>query len=153
MAAGAPHTPPQGSVSVSVSGAGLAAAFSAQGISQQYRVALELNMEGYVTHGIEEAYRLQALQSGIANATPTTPGQFGILAPTTVPVPAPAPAPVVEVQQIAGTFSAQHRRDEKQVERSNGQLSTKIVTDPPNLEEWRDKLFNVDQAIVLTHEE
>ncbi|GKU13695.1 unnamed protein product [Fusarium langsethiae] len=104
-------------------------------------------MEGYVTREIEEAYRLDAVQGGIANATPATSGQFGVLAPTTVP------APVVEAQQTAGTFSAQNGRDGKEVKRSNGQLSTRIVIDPPNLEEWRDKLFNVDEAIILTHEE
>ncbi|OBS27393.1 hypothetical protein FPOA_01335 [Fusarium poae] len=107
-------------------------------------------MEDYVTRDIEESYRLNTVHSGIANATPATPatpGQFGILAPTTVP------APLVEAQQTAGNFSAHVRRNRKEVERSHGQLSTRIVVDPPNLEEWRDKLFNVDEAIILTHEE
>ncbi|CEI65073.1 hypothetical protein FVEN_g11868 [Fusarium venenatum] len=104
-------------------------------------------MEGYVARDIEESYRMNAVHNGIVNATRATPGQFGILAPTTVP------APVVEAQQTAGNFSAQIRRDGNEVERSNGQLSTRIVVDPPNLEEWRDKLFNVDEAIILTHEE
>ncbi|RGP65227.1 hypothetical protein FLONG3_9314 [Fusarium longipes] len=117
-------------------------------MSQQYRIALELNMDGYVAHEMEEPYRLHALQSGVATTTPATPGQFGIqLTPTTVP------ASVAEAQQITGIFSAQNTRREEEVERSNGQLSTKIVVDPPNLEEWRDKLFNVNEAIVLTHEE
>ncbi|WXC55540.1 hypothetical protein SNK03_001487 [Fusarium graminearum] len=146
MAGRAPHTPPQGSGSGSVSGAGLSATFSAPDMPQQYGVALQLNMEGYVTHEIEEAYRLSAVHS-TASATPATPGQFGILAPTTVPVP------VVEAQRTAGTSNAQNRREGKDVKRSNGQLSTRIVVDPPNLEEWRDKFFNVDEAIILTHEE
>jgi glutathione S-transferase len=145
MAGRAPHTPPQ-----VTSGAGLSAAFSAPDIPQRYGVALQLNMEDYVTRDIEESYRLNTVHSGIANATPATPatpGQFGILAPTTVP------APLVEAQQTAGNFSAHVRRNRKEVERSHGQLSTRIVVDPPNLEEWRDKLFNVDEAIILTHEE
>lgn len=41
----------------------------------------------------------------------------------------------------------------QEVERSNGQLSGKLVADPPDLEAWREKLFNVDETILLTHEE
>ncbi len=37
--------------------------------------------------------------------------------------------------------------------KSNGHLSTKIVVDPPNLAEWRQKLFNVDDIITLSEEE
>lgn len=38
-------------------------------------------------------------------------------------------------------------------QRSNGHISTKIVVDPPNLEEWRERLFNVDELITLSEEE
>ncbi|EKJ68870.1 hypothetical protein FPSE_10959 [Fusarium pseudograminearum CS3096] len=88
MAGRAPHTPPQGSGSGSgsVTGAGLSAAFSAPDMPQQYGVALQLNMDGYVTHEIEEAYRLNAVHS-TASATPATP----------------VPVPVMEAQRTAGT--------------------------------------------------
>ncbi|CAG7556747.1 unnamed protein product [Fusarium equiseti] len=146
MAAGPSHTPPPGSVSVSVSGPGLSAAFSDPGLPQQYRIALGLNMDRYITPGIEEAYHLHNMQSGVANAASTTSGQFGILAPATIPES-------VEAQPAIGAPNTQSHGHEQQVKRSNGQLSTKIVIDPPNLEDWRNKLFNVDETIVLTHEE
>ncbi|RQM08322.1 hypothetical protein DH86_00003805, partial [Scytalidium sp. 3C] len=38
-------------------------------------------------------------------------------------------------------------------QKSNGHLPTKIVIDPPNLAEWRQRLFNVDETITLTQEE
>ena len=57
-------------------------------------------------------------------------GQFGILAPTNVP----------EV-----SFSSDSH--------GNGQPSGRIVVDPPDLEAWRDKLFNVGEMIVLTDEQ
>ncbi|RSL46898.1 hypothetical protein CEP53_010145 [Fusarium sp. AF-6] len=119
--------------------------------AQYHRVALGIGLEGYVAPDLDEAYRLHAAQSGAAVTAPAphhhAPGQFGILAPTAVPVP----VPVVETQQIQGVFGAQ--MPPQQVERSNGQLSSKIVVDPPDLEAWRDKLFNVDEMIVLTHEQ
>lgn len=108
--------------------------------AQYHRVALGIGLDGYVAPDLDEAYRLHAAQSG------TAPGQFGILAPTPVPVP------VVGTQQIQGVvFGALPAQ--QQVERSNGQLSSKIVVDPPDLEAWRDRLFNVDEMIVLTHEQ
>ena len=150
MAAGPSHTPPPGSVSVSVSvsGPGLSAAFSDPGLPQQYRIALGLNMDGYINPEIEEAYRLNSMPIGAANANaaPTTSGQFGILAPATIPESS-------EAQPATGASYTQSQGYEQQVKRSNGQLSTKIVIDPPNLEEWRNRLFNVDETIVLTHEE
>ncbi len=37
--------------------------------------------------------------------------------------------------------------------RPHGQLSSRIVVDPPQLAEWREKLFNVEGTLVLTHDE
>jgi glutathione S-transferase len=37
--------------------------------------------------------------------------------------------------------------------RPHGQLVNRIVVDPPNLDAWRDKLFHVDDTILLTNEE
>ncbi|KAJ4224117.1 hypothetical protein NW759_005783 [Fusarium solani] len=122
----------------------------APAVAQYHRVALGIGLDGYVAPDLDEAYRLHAAQSGAAVTAPAphhAPGQFGILAPTAVPVP------VVETQQIQGVFGAQPPPPPQPVERSNGQLSSKIVVDPPDLEAWRDKLFNVDEMIVLTHEQ
>ncbi|KAJ4272314.1 hypothetical protein NW762_001027 [Fusarium torreyae] len=64
----APLTPPLGSVS----GPGASAVYSTPGMPPQYRVALGLDLDGYVTPDIEEVYRLHAVQNGAAIAVPTT---------------------------------------------------------------------------------
>jgi glutathione S-transferase len=140
----APHTPPPGSASVS--GPGLSATFPTPGLPPHYRDALGLDLNGYVAPGIEEAYHIHTIQNGADIATPTTPGQFGILAPMAVSVP------VMETP-IDGMFSVQNNTQRQEIRRSNGQLSSRIIVDPPDLEMWRNKLFNVDETIVLTHEE
>lgn len=37
--------------------------------------------------------------------------------------------------------------------KSGGHLQTKIVIDPPNLDEWRQKLFDVNETITLSEEQ
>ncbi|KAI1268811.1 hypothetical protein F5Y18DRAFT_372570 [Xylariaceae sp. FL1019] len=37
--------------------------------------------------------------------------------------------------------------------RPHGQLVSRVVIDPPNLQAWRDKLFDVDDTITLTNDE
>ena len=86
-------------------------------------------------------------------------GQFGILTPTTVP----SHGAVVRIQQeeeddgyaaaTQGSVEAAGGDGPGQQARSNSQLSTKIVVNPPNLRDWREKLFNVDEMIILSHEE
>jgi len=84
------------------------------------------------------------------NGNPHTPqqhgngGQFGIL--TTGPV---QHSSIGRLQQEEDIFGTPDGADQK----SNGHLSTKIVPDPPNLAEWRQKLFNVDEMITLSEEE
>ncbi|KAF4418070.1 Glutathione S-transferase omega-1 [Fusarium acutatum] len=140
----APNTPPPGSASAS--GPGLSATFSTPGLPPNYCDALGLDMHGYVAPSIEETYHIHAMHNGAAIVTPATPGQFGILAPIGVSVP------VMEIP-VDGIFSVQNNAHSQVVGRSNGQLSSKIIVDPPDLEMWRNKLFNVDETIVLTHEE
>ncbi|KAF5682356.1 glutathione transferase omega 1 [Fusarium denticulatum] len=142
----AQNTPPLGSASASASGPGLSATFSTPGLPPDYRDALGLDMHGYVAPSIEEAYHIHAMHTGAAIPTPATPGQFGILAPIAVSVP------VMETP-VDGMFSVQNNAHPQEVGRSNGHLSSKIIVDPPDLEMWRNKLFNVDETIVLTHEE
>lgn len=61
----------------------------------------------------------------------TSGGQFGILAPPSAP----------QVTFAGGAHS-------------NGQPSSgRIVPNPPDLEAWREKLFNVDEMIILTDEQ
>jgi hypothetical protein len=84
------------------------------------------------------------------NGSPHTPqqqhngGQFGIL--TTNPIQHNS---IGRLQQEEDLFGSPDGADQK----SNGHLSTKIVVDPPNLAEWRQKLFNVDEMITLSEEE
>jgi glutathione S-transferase len=85
------------------------------------------------------------------NGSPHTPqqqqhngGQFGIL--TAGPMQHNS---IARLQQEEDLFGTPEGSDQK----SNGHLSTKIVENPPNLAEWRQKLFNVDDMITLSEEE
>jgi glutathione S-transferase len=84
------------------------------------------------------------------NGSPHTPqqhgngGQFGIL--TSGPIQHNS---IGRLQQEEDIFGASDGADQK----SNGHLSTKIVVDPPNLQEWRQKLFDVSEPITLSEEE
>ncbi|KAF4947254.1 hypothetical protein FGADI_10563 [Fusarium gaditjirri] len=137
------HTRPPGSAS----GPGLSATFSTPDLPPVYRNALGLDLHGYVAPSIEEAYHhTHVMHNGAVIPTPPTPGQFGILAPIAVSVP------IMETP-ADGISSVQNNAHGREVGRSSGQLSSKIIVDPPDLEMWRNKLFNVDETIVLTHEE
>ncbi|CZS90765.1 related to glutathione transferase omega 1 [Rhynchosporium graminicola] len=83
------------------------------------------------------------------NGSPHTPqnnngGQFGILAAGSI-----QHSPMPRLQEIDHMFGALDGNDQK----SNGHLSTKVVVDPPNLAEWRQRLFNVDEMITLSEDE
>jgi glutathione S-transferase len=84
------------------------------------------------------------------NGSPHTPqqhsngGQFGIL--TAGPLQHNS---IRQLQQEDDIFGTPEGGDQK----SNGHLSDKIVVDPPNLAEWRQKLFNVDEMITLSEEQ
>ncbi|KPM38124.1 hypothetical protein AK830_g8448 [Neonectria ditissima] len=135
----------------------------------QYSVAMEMGLDGFAP-GLEDPYRSAAAvahgldaqvpqQAAFDRLPPHVPmaapallpgaGQFGILAPAHMPQPSDgmfgAAGSMVQPQQ--------HQQQGQAVERSNGQLSSKLVVDPPELESWRERLFNVDEMIVLTHDE
>jgi glutathione S-transferase len=92
-------------------------------------------------------HRSMQIQS---NGSPHTPhqhtgaGQFGIL--TTGPIQHNS---IGRLQQEEDIFGSPDGADQK----SNGHLSTKLVVDPPNLDEWRQKLFDVNDVITLSEEE
>jgi glutathione S-transferase len=84
------------------------------------------------------------------NGTPHTPQQHGGNAQFGVLTPASAQHnSIARLQQEDNIFGAADAGDQT----SNGHLPTAIVPDPPNLEEWRAKLFNVDEMITLSEEE
>ncbi|KAH6719043.1 hypothetical protein DL95DRAFT_385490 [Leptodontidium sp. 2 PMI_412] len=83
------------------------------------------------------------------NGSPHTPqhnngGQFGILAAGSIQHNS-----IARLQEDDNIYGAPDGSDQK----SNGHLSTKVVVDPPNLAEWRQKLFNVDEMITLSEDE
>jgi glutathione S-transferase len=84
-----------------------------------------------------------------ATASPHTPQQQ--TSNHQYPVLAPGPIQNNAIQRIQGDniFGSPDESDQKSV----GHLNLKIVLDPPNLEEWRNKLFNVDEMITLSEEE
>jgi hypothetical protein len=95
----------------------------------------------------------QSLQPQVQNGSPHTPhqhnsgggGQFGIL--TTGPVQHNS---IGRLQQEDDMFGTPNSASDQN---SNGHLSTKIVVDPPNLDEWRQKLFDVNDTITLSKDE
>jgi glutathione S-transferase len=83
------------------------------------------------------------------NGNPHTPqhggsSQFGVLTPASA-----QHSSISRLQQDGDMFGGQDAGDQS----SNGHLPTAIVPDPPNLAEWRQKLFNVDEMITLSEEE
>lgn len=85
-----------------------------------------------------------------ATGSPHTPQQhgagtqFGIMTPGTA-----QHSSISRLQQENDVFGAPDAGDQQ----STGHLPTRIVADPPNLQEWREKLFNVDETIALSEEE
>ncbi|KND90357.1 hypothetical protein TOPH_04881 [Tolypocladium ophioglossoides CBS 100239] len=100
--------------------------------------------------GMEEAHRAaQGHQQGQSQHG----GQFGILAPTTVPGGVEAhQQQQQQQQQQQGAFAAAGGGQDTG-ERVNGKLGGRIVVGPPDLHAWRERLFNVDEMIVLTHDQ
>lgn len=49
--------------------------------------------------------------------------------------------------------NSNHQPPDSLENRPQGQLITRIVVDPPDLDQWREKLFLVDEMIVLTNDE
>ncbi len=88
-----------------------------------------------------------------SNGSPHTPqqhvngGTFGILT-TGGPIQHNS---IGRLQQEEDIFGGQ--QDGGGDQKSNGHLSTKMVPEPPNLAEWRQKLFDVNEMITLSEEE
>ena len=77
-----------------------------------------------------------------------------MLSPAAAAVPAPHPAVARLREELADDMAD----DDDDVNapgeaRLPGALNCKLVPDPPRLGEWREKLFHVDEPIVMTHDE
>ena len=86
-----------------------------------------------------------------ANGSPHTPqqqnaGQFGILTPGHIP----QHDSITRLQHDEDIFGGPSEGSDQ---RSKGHMSSKVVFDPPNLDEWRQKLFDVDEMITLSEDE
>ncbi|XXG98706.1 NineTeen Complex (NTC) component [Hypoxylon texense] len=88
-----------------------------------------------------------------SHSAPPGHGQFGILAQNAISQPNVVP----QLQQDEDLFTqpaqAPSSTADGPEQRPHGQLVNRIVVDPPDLQAWRDKLFNVDDTIVLTNDE
>lgn len=83
-------------------------------------------------------------------------GQFGILAPTPIPVSHQQHGESSTMHPTLGTVSTMGQPMAHFAQASlrvSGKTGGKIVVDPPDLEAWREKLFHVDEMIVLTQEQ
>jgi glutathione S-transferase len=80
---------------------------------------------------------------------PSAHGSFGILATASFPPPAHLLAQLPPDSDIFNQGAHPSSSDQK----THGQLVSKIVVDPPDLQAWRQKLFDVDDTIVLTNEQ
>ncbi|KFY81920.1 hypothetical protein V500_10964 [Pseudogymnoascus sp. VKM F-4518 (FW-2643)] len=84
------------------------------------------------------------------SGSPHTPQQhqphhpFPILTPTHLQHNA-----IAKLQEDEDIFGSPGGSDQK----SNGHLSTRVVADPPNIAEWRKKLFDVDEMITLSQDQ
>ncbi|KAI8629099.1 hypothetical protein F5Y19DRAFT_475660 [Xylariaceae sp. FL1651] len=82
--------------------------------------------------------------------------QFGILTPN-IPISQSGVIPQIHSEDDVFTASAGSAPlaavPESSEQRPHGQLVNRIIVDPPNLQTWREKLFNVDDTITLTNDE
>ena len=114
------------------------------------------NGHGFNTHPFNRNHGLPSMQQQVQvpqNGSPHTPhqhngggGQFGIL--TTGPI---QHSSIGRLQQEDNLYGG--APDGGGPPKGKGHLATKIVPDPPNLQEWRQKLFSVDEVITLSQEE
>lgn len=93
--------------------------------------------------------------SHMISSQPQHSGQFGILAPTPMPIPT-GPVGHTSVQYVSSHASEdpmQSAGSANATAEKHGKLISRLVPDPPDLQAWREKLFNVDDTIVLTHDQ
>ncbi|KHN98514.1 Glutathione S-transferase [Metarhizium album ARSEF 1941] len=109
----------------------------------QFRLDIGVGIEGYP--GLNDACR--PFNGAAPSASPRQSGapgggQFGILAPATMPSGVAVDGHLDGAQETPPGGKAQQRRG-----------TGRIVVDPPDLRAWREKLFNVNDMIVLTDEQ
>ncbi|KAI3332462.1 hypothetical protein HD806DRAFT_480643 [Xylariaceae sp. AK1471] len=87
------------------------------------------------------------------HSAPSSQHQLGILT-SNIPTTQPSGIPQANLEDdVFATLAPTTTIPESPEHRPHGQLVNRIVMDPPNLQAWREKLFNVDETITLTHDE
>ncbi|KAG8410521.1 hypothetical protein J3458_017278 [Metarhizium acridum] len=112
-------------------------------LDDAYRPSPNASLRRVATQGQHGAVAPSAAPQQSAAAAAASGGQFGILAPTTM-------LSGVMEGHIDGARHVSFAVDSHEPRRKG---PGKIVVDPPDLRAWREKLFNVDDMIVLTDEQ
>ncbi|KAI1121589.1 hypothetical protein F5Y10DRAFT_97912 [Nemania abortiva] len=93
----------------------------------------------------------------LPHSGPPSQHQFSLLTPT---IPISQPSSLPQISPVEDVFATQSEPpplstvpEPPAEQRPHGQLVNRIVIDPPNLQAWREKLFNVDDTIILTNDE
>ncbi|GAW20213.1 hypothetical protein ANO14919_097100 [Xylariales sp. No.14919] len=91
------------------------------------------------------------------HSAPPSQHQFGLLTPN---IPMSQPSTISQIGPEEDVFTTQSgppslapAPEPPAEQRPHGQLVNRIVVDPPNLQAWREKLFNVDDTITLTNDQ
>ncbi|KAH9908672.1 hypothetical protein F4778DRAFT_718129 [Xylariomycetidae sp. FL2044] len=95
---------------------------------------------------------------GPPHSAPPTHSQFGLLTQNSMAQPdviprIPPDGDVFPASSSQVLSSSSSSIPESAEQRPHGQLVNKIVVDPPDLRAWREKLFHVDDTIILTNEQ
>jgi len=83
-------------------------------------------------------------------------GQFGVLTPASMPAQHQQQRDEDgedDDEDASGYIGGEPESGAAAESRPHSHLSTRIVLDPPDLQMWRERLFNVDDLIILTDEE
>ncbi|KAI1094165.1 hypothetical protein F5B19DRAFT_446159 [Rostrohypoxylon terebratum] len=88
-----------------------------------------------------------------SHSAPPAHGQFGILTQNPMAQPNVVPQLQPEEDMFPQSSQVNPSNPEASEQRPHGQLVSRIVVDPPDLQAWREKLFNVDDTIILTNDQ
>ncbi|CAJ2513440.1 Uu.00g015590.m01.CDS01 [Anthostomella pinea] len=89
-----------------------------------------------------------------AHSAPPTHSQFAILTPNlSSSQPAAIPQILADEDVFAPPPHVPSSALESSEHKAHGQLVNRIVTNPPDLKAWRERLFNVDDTITLTNDQ
>ncbi|KAL7930875.1 hypothetical protein V8C35DRAFT_311601 [Trichoderma chlorosporum] len=120
---------------------------------QQQRQHHQHHQQQHPRH-LPAASGLQGYHHALPPQRQAPAGQFGILTPT--PRSAAMPEDNVSSLQHPGPGHDHHRHQIQPPTAAPApyKLSqAKLVVDPPDLQAWRERLFHVDDVIILTHEQ